>query len=345
MKVLKRPKAIEGYYLETTDHLLLAVKGLVHPPERVIAYLRYIPDASGERERRGLRYRRVYHFTEQRRLLRGRYPHYRFFDPVFGTFLQGVPHQRIKRIYDPCLKLRELRNRGGLDAVEEQAFAFASLLREEARIPWEGIGISGSIMIELHTPNSDIDLVVYGTQNCRAVHEVLRTLLENPQSGVSRLDWKGLEELYAFRVKNTHLSFQDFARHERRKVIQGKYRERDYFIRFIKAPEEVKEEYGDKRYSSVGRAKIKAIVTSDEGAIFTPCIYKIGDVQIIEGYAVHDLTEVISYRGRFCEQARTDDTILAYGKVERVSERGGVSHHRLLIGGSPDDYILTETLK
>ena len=35
--------AFEGDFLETNDGLIFDVKGLLHPPERKIAYLRYIP--------------------------------------------------------------------------------------------------------------------------------------------------------------------------------------------------------------------------------------------------------------------------------------------------------------
>jgi predicted nucleotidyltransferase len=64
----------EGFAVQTADRLVFTVKGLIHPPDRVIAYLRYLPDPQGDRERDGVRYRRVYQFEEQRRILQARYP-------------------------------------------------------------------------------------------------------------------------------------------------------------------------------------------------------------------------------------------------------------------------------
>lgn len=90
------------------------------------------------------------------------------------------------------------------------------------------------------------------------------------------------------------------------KVIQGNYGDCDYFIRFIKGAEEIIERYGDERYRPVGRAKIKAMVVNDEEAIFTPCTYSASDVSFIRGRGVSGLTEIVSYRGRFGEQARRD---------------------------------------
>jgi predicted nucleotidyltransferase len=145
---LRPPKARESDYVETRDGLFFAVKGLVHPPEKVVAYLRYVLSTSGEREKRGRRYRRMYDFAEQERLLRRKYPQYLFSDPVFGQVLQGVPHRYIKRIYNPRLRLRDLKEGSLLDLAEREALAFAQLLQEEAEVTWSSLGVSGSLSIE-----------------------------------------------------------------------------------------------------------------------------------------------------------------------------------------------------
>ncbi|MBA7610827.1 hypothetical protein ES703_18041 [subsurface metagenome] len=163
------PECIEGYYIESAEGLLFAVKGAVHPPEVVTAYMRYVPDPKGERRRGRRRYRRLYGFEEQEQLLRENCPACLFFDPVFGERLQGLPRDHIVRYYDPCLKLaclRENKSRGGLGALEEKAVDFAVLLAERSGVLIRSIGISGSILVDLHTPDSDIDLVVYGSENC-----------------------------------------------------------------------------------------------------------------------------------------------------------------------------------
>ncbi len=323
---------IEGYYIESAERLLFTVKGLVHPPNTVVAYLRYAPDTSDERERKGIRYRKLYHFAEQEELLRERCPAYLFFDPVFGERLQGVPREHIRQVYDPCFKLDELRSRENLDEVEKNALEFTELLRDTVGVSKRCLGISGSILLELHIPQSDIDVIVYGVDNCWAVHKALRGMLNEPSSGVERLDRRELEELYTFRSQDTLMVFEDFIRLERRKVIQGKFRSRDYFIRFVKTPSEVGEGYGDRRYTSLGLARIEATVTDAKEAIFTPCTYGIDAVKFIEGEEVSTLKELSSFRGRFCEQAKEGERIAAHGKLERVSLKDGSVYHRLLIG-------------
>ncbi|MFW9845496.1 MAG: hypothetical protein ACFFD6_02010, partial [Candidatus Thorarchaeota archaeon] len=52
---------IEGHFIITDDDLIFEVKGVIHPSDRVIAYLRYIKDDSGDRRSRdGTRFRKVY---------------------------------------------------------------------------------------------------------------------------------------------------------------------------------------------------------------------------------------------------------------------------------------------
>ena len=77
----------EGDLLETGDNVLFDVKGLVHPSNRVVAFLRYVPDPDGDRERAGTRYRKVYALSERYALLRQAFPQYLVYDSVFNERL------------------------------------------------------------------------------------------------------------------------------------------------------------------------------------------------------------------------------------------------------------------
>jgi len=340
----------EGFALETQEGLIFTVKGLVHPPDAVIAYLRYVPSPRGERVREGVGYRRVYHFDEQVRILEELFPEYLFFDPVFGTRLQGVSHARVRRVYDPRHKLAELRQRGAGDQVEEAALRFTALLRRTAGVPATSLGVSGSVLVGLHTPASDLDLVVYGVEAGRKVHHALRHLLAEPSSEVTRLDGQGLRALHAAHAADTGVSFDDFVRLQARKVNEGRYRGREYFVRFVKGAAESGERYGDRRYTPLGVARIRARVTDDSEAIFTPCRYGVEDVRFLTGEQVAGLREIVSYRGRFSEQARAGEDIVAHGELERVtfqagperSQSDGVIYHRLVVGGRRGDYLISQ---
>jgi predicted nucleotidyltransferase len=214
------------------------------------------------------------------------------------------------------------------------------LLKENAGVPWSRLGISGSILVKLHTPSSDIDPIVYGSETGYRVHSALKNMLEDKNSPFKAYDLDGLRELFDFRSKDTVTSLEDFVRTDSRKVSHGKFMGRDFFIRFVKDWNELSEQYGSIIYKPQGRARIKATVADDSEAIFTPCSYKLANVEILEGPTVEPIEEIVSFRGRFCEQAKSGEAVIAEGKVERVQQKGMREHFRLLIGSTPSDHMI-----
>jgi predicted nucleotidyltransferase len=252
-----------------------------------------------------------------------------------------VPKSQVRQIYDPRLRLRELVQTPAGKEIEEDAIAFAGLLQKEAGVPWPAFGITGSLLIGLHNELSDLDIAVFGTQNCTEAHQALQRLLDSQScSELRRLDTRGVEELYAQRIADTHMAFHEFVSLERRKVNQGSFRKRTYFIRFIKEAHEAGEIYGHRQYTPLGRATITASIADDADAIFTPCRYVLSGARSLEDGPQPDLNEIISFRGRFCEQARTGESVMAAGTLERVQNSQGDVWRRLLLGNSPDDTMV-----
>jgi predicted nucleotidyltransferase len=338
--MIETREVFEGFAVETVEGLIFTVKGLVHPPDRVIAYLRYLPDSRGDRERDGTPYRRVYRFGEQQEIL-ARYPAYLIHDPVFGTPLQSVPKRFIRQVYDPRRRLATIRERGPADPVEEHALGLADLLRETAGVPAGSLGVTGSVLVGLHKVDSDIDLVVYGEDAGRAVHQALRHLLDDPSGPLRRPNVEELETLHATHRPDTPLSLADFGRLQNRKVNEGRFRGRECFIRFVKQPAEVEERYGDPRFEPSGPARVRARVTGDRDGIFTPCRYTVEAATFLEGTPVADLREIVSFRGRFSEQVRAGEWAVARGSLEQVIPRSDPAHHRLVVGGQAGDYLMT----
>lgn len=332
----------EGDFIETKQGLIFDVKGLIHPPNKVIAFIRYYPDRTGERKRdKGRLYEKVYSLSRRYEWLRKNFPEYLVYDPVFDEVLCEVPINHVKEHYMPVEALKELRKAEELDDLEHAVLEMASLLKSSAHIPWDSIGASGSIMAGLHTTRSDIDLVVYGSKNCWKAYSAIKSLFEESSCPLKPYSLYDLKKLFDFRSKDTMVSFEDFAKTEFRKILQGKFGERDYFIRFVKDFNEIDEGYGDVRYKNCGHAKVEALVVDDSEAIFTPCTYKIEDVKVIEGPKLQPIKEIVSFRGRFCEQARKGEIVVAQGKIEHVIDyRRGGEYFRLLLGNKPSDYMI-----
>ena len=336
-----RLRAREGDFVETLEGLIFDVKGVVHPPNRIIAFLRYFPHGKGERKRERKSYSKVYSLSKRYALLKERYPQYLIYDPIFNETFCEVSADAVKNHYEPVEKLRELRSSNSLNILESQALQLAKLLKETANIPWNAIGISGSIMVGLHAPSSDIDAIVYGSEDCRKVFSTLKNLSNKKQEPFKPYTREDLKTLFDFRSKDTMMNYQDFVRSESRKVMQGKFLQTDYFIRFVKDWDEVDEKYGDFHYVNVGYARVEATVVDDSESIFTPCVYKVSDVRVLEGPQIGSVEEIASFRGRFCEQARKGEVVIAQGKVERVRDNmQNREFFRLLLGNKPSDYMI-----
>jgi len=333
-------KAREGDLLETLDGNIFDVKGLVHPLDKIVAFIRFTPDPKGERKRGNVRYRKVYPLQERYALLRKKFPQYLVFDPVFNQWLCEVPTEMVKEHYEPSTCLSQLRRKSTLDTLRKHAVDFARLLHTKAEVRWSALGVSGSLLVSLDTSKSDIDLVVYGSQNARKIYNALKSLPLDATSGVKLYDKQDLRALFGFRSKDTYMRFEDFVRTESRKVLQGKFQGRDYFIRCVKDWKEVTEAYGSIHYKPMGEAKASATIADDSQMLFTPCSYQIEDVKMISGKNLQPLREVVSFRGRFCEQARRGERIIARGMIERLKDAGEPEYFRLILGNVPSDFMI-----
>jgi hypothetical protein len=169
--------------------------------------------------------------------------------------------------------------------------------------------------------------------------------MKEEKSHVSPYNLDDLKRLYSFRSRDTQMPLKDFLRIERQKLSQGKYKDKDFFIRFLVDWDEVNEKYGDKKYIPMGNARIKAKIVDASNSIFTPCSYQISKTEILEGNKSHLIKEIVSFRGRFCEQAVEGETIIAQGKVEKTIEKDKKQHLRLILGAKVSDFMLSKHTK
>lgn len=335
-------EAVESFYLETLEGWYFAVKGMEHPPDRTIAVLRYAPDPhEGERTKGGKRYRRLYGFAEQERWIRRFSPLYMAFDPVFQTALQSVPLSRVRKVYSPSHWAQTLADSDRFDPLVEDAGELLRVIRKEAGVPMSALGLTGSLLIGMHSENSDIDISVFGGAYCRKVYAALRGVLQGGgEKDFCRLDEREMKGLYSQRSVDTVMPFADFHVLEKRKANQGRFRNRTWFARFVRTRDEAECTYGERVYLPLGRGTIHATVTEDGEAIFTPCRYAIAEVRDAEDSALPLPEEIVSFRGRFCDQAVVGERVAASGLLEEVRGTEGRVRYRLLLGNYPGDTMV-----
>jgi predicted nucleotidyltransferase len=337
------PRVREGDFVETVEGLIFDVKGLVHPPDRVIAFLRYYPSSSGNREREGRRYAKVYHLAERFDVLRQHYPQYLYRDPVFGRELQGVPESSIRRVYRPGEALARLRSMTMKDSLQQDVVTFAELVQKTARVPLESLGVSGSVQVDLHIPSSDIDLIAYGRRAGQAVQLALRQAHQSPELGVAGYNLDTYEQVYNLRWSGSGMPIETMFAVDGPKAMHGVFGGHHYFVRAVLDWAENREEYGQRTYYQLGHARARCRISNAADGIFTPCAYEVDHVRFLEGIKAGDVREIVSFRGRFCEQVERDETVMVNGTLEEV--RVGKEHWtRFLLGDDPRDMLIPERL-
>jgi predicted nucleotidyltransferase len=333
--------AREGELIENKEGIIFDVKGLIHPPSKIIAFPRFIPSSKGKRKRKKVKYDKIYNLQERFNYLKNYAPNLIVYDPVFDETLCEVPIENIKKHYNPITKLEKLRKSKKTIDLEKKAVELLTILKKKAKIPWKSIGISGSILGGLTNLKSDLDPVIYGAKNCQKAYKALVTILKMDNTDLKSYDRKGLKILFDFRKKDTHMNFKDFFKVESRKAFQGMFSGTDFFIRFVKNWNQINEEYGDLKYQNYGEVKISAIVADDSEALFTPCTYNIDNVKVLSGKKRGPIQEIVSFRGRFCQQAKKNEEIIAQGKIEKVQIKNNKNpYYRLILGGKPTDYMI-----
>ncbi len=332
--------AREGDFIETLEGLIFDVKGLVHPPDRAVAFLRYYPSEAGSRQRAGRTYGKVYKLEDRFEILRKNYPQFLYEDTIFGLKLQGVPLSSIRQVYKPIEVLEQLKKQGKRDTLQEDAVTFANLIQQASGIEPCMLGISGSILVNLHEPDSDIDLIVYSRQAAQAVQAALQQIHRTQKYEIAGYNRDTYQPIFNLRWKSSGLSFEEALEIDSAKAMHGTFNGRHYFIRAVLGWDEIDEEYGDRRYRQIGYAKARVCITDHSEGLFTPCSYKIQEVNIL---AAKKIREIVSFRGRFSEQAQQGDVVIVRGTLEEV-RTDKEQWTRFLLGSNPRDLLIPERL-
>ncbi|MFW9931098.1 MAG: nucleotidyltransferase domain-containing protein [Candidatus Thorarchaeota archaeon] len=321
----------------TEEGLIFEIKGSVHPDDRYIAYLRYVPDKRGTRKSDADKgYTKIYDIEKRRIFLRRNFPQYLWFDQYSNRQMQAVPHEKIDFILNPVDALRHMRDKGKhvLD-LEKSTTSLVDALLDVSKIQESCIGVTGSQLVGLSGPTSDIDLVVYGEKSCKQLYHSLERDWESI-SGLRRYENHLLEKHVRFRWGTDNRSFAWLQKREQSKLLQGLYENFEFFIRLVKYPHEVGWKYGERTHSFIKKEiVVEGIITDDSQGIFTPCEYTIS----CEEHP--SLKRVISFRGRFTEHVDKGMLVRAHGRLESVSSvKEGITSQYLILGESAKDFLI-----
>jgi len=288
---------IEGWYV-TFRGSHLAVKGLIHPEGRVVAVLAWRRHREGFMRARGL--------IETYAFLKEHGERYLFFDDQSGQVLPAVPLAELEAILEPQ-NVAPLRKRGDLS---ESVRALMEELADhgvEARL-------TGSMLLGLHGPGSDADLVVYSIEQRKAALEVLG---EMRSRGRVEVNVEHLLRDFAERRADSLMGPREWLAHEVRKSLLGSYRGLPFSVKAVHLPEEHWEVRRSSRWRSMGEVALVCEVLDDVFAPDTPNMYRVRPIELLWGREEGmEVGWVESLRSRFSEQARAGEEVLVAGRLE-----------------------------
>jgi len=313
-------KILEGYYVEV-DGDIYAVKGVLHPPGKIIAIPVYVQMLDGK-------YHRVRSLREAIRYLEKNKPQYIEKLDFTGQLTPTIPLHDVQEIYNP-LEFNQADTDAGRDAL-----VLKEMIEHSANIK---VGVSGSILLGLDDPSSDIDLVVYGLGSGERFIEVLRELRAmNLTKPVNTLDW-----LIKTRM-DSNTSPEEWLKLESRKLLTGVFKNRLYTSKIVPLLDEYWESLSQ-IVREIGRAKILCRVVDSKLGKTTPNLYYVRVLNLVEGDdKARYVSQIMSMRSRYAEIASAGDTVVVEGRLEEVRYQDK-KIYRIFIGNNERDRIIPAT--
>lgn len=335
-------------FIQTVERFLFCVIGGVHPPDRVISYVKYVPAESGLWGRGEARFRRTIRYYTMLELIDTlsfleQYPEYLYYSRIMSVRISAVPVEKVLFHFKPEERLKELAEAERLDPLEKKTLNLAHKISDESGIPLRNFGVTGSILLGIHQPFSDIDLTVYGVKNSGRVKETIMQLYSSETADLLKFSGTRAEEWCLNKSRLYPLTYDEAKMLLSRKWNSGVFQGTVFSIHPVKFEWEIDEKYGDRIFRPKGIVKITATVIDDSESVFMPSKYIVKDVRVLEGPRVEDIHEVASYEGLYAGIACRGERIVAYGKLEHVVDgRIGEEYHRVLVGSQEargKDYI------
>lgn len=313
---------------------VFVVLGYIQPSDRILAFLKYVPDPEGKWMAGDVRYKRIFWGSVDSTVTGMNIlpPDYLVEDSHFGTKLMEPPREAVSKYFVPELRLREIIDEGPNDSLEELVYQAATALHDSLNIPFDDIGIAGSILWKGHElGHSDVNMNVYGFENSWKLHDNYESVRDMTEG--SRLrelpDWEHAISRVHSRVPVM-----------RTEDLQNLFSRRKALcldsmcigITPILRPEEVPIQHGDESYETLSTEPVTIMthIESTDHGLFHPAIYECRSetLDIIEGERV---SRILIYDGVFGGLLRPEDKVEVTGTLQKVN-RGNEILYQIMIG-------------
>lgn len=289
-------------FIETADGLLFAVVAQELENAKVLCFLRYVHEASGWKK---------YPTDAANAYLQNHHPEYLHYSKRLAAPLHAVAIGNISQHHQPRQRLQSLLKTTPSDAVEADFQQLAHLL-QNGGVNLESLGVTGSLLVGVQNPSSDIDLVCYDRDSFQHCRQWVRELIAQHQlADLSAADW---QESYQRRA--AEISFDDYLWHERRKHNKGLVNGRKFDLSLLN---EAENETGE--CQKLGATTLQCRVLNDRYSFDYPARFITDHPSI---------PTIISFTATYTGQAYTGESIEVCGVLEKTA----AGSQRLVVGAS-----------
>ena len=290
-------------FIETAEGLIFAVVEQGLEDGKALCFLRYVLEPSG--------WKKV--ATEPaNQLLQQQYSDYQHYSPILDAHLHAVAIDQIVKHYQPKRRLQQIMQSSRHDAVEWDLFRLCELF-EQHGLDLAQIGVTGSVLVGVQNPDSDIDLICYGREifhQCRAISCKLIGL--GHMQDLNDRDWQ-----QSYQRRSCDLSFDEYVWHERRKDNKAVINGRKFDLNFIDCCASAEAA----SYQKCGAITLQCRVIDDVRGFDYPAEFKIDHQQI---------DSIVSFTATYTGQAVSGEWVEVSGVLEQ-SEQGV---KRIVVGSS-----------
>lgn len=293
-------------YLVTAEQLFFAVTSDLTESDKYLCMLRYARQDDGK----------IIKFDTHSAngFLAKHWPQYLFYSEQLDVHLHAVDESAIQMVLHPTEIVNRFIKSEQLDGKCSEASELIIHLLDQG-IDQKRLGITGSVMLGFHGPESDIDFVVYGLQEFMRVRNIIRNLVTDyPEYQLDAGMWKS-----TYDRRNCDLKPEEFIKHETRKYNKLKWRETK--VDFSCVPETVAATPEKYPVVKLPATTIRARIINDKNIFSFPARYVIDHP---------DIAEIVTYTATYTGQAFIGEYVEACGPVER--DHAGIQ--RLIIGTS-----------
>src|SRR5664280_2771689 len=115
-------------FIHTTDDLFFATTTYLHPEDRIISFLRFIPDQKGDRSLNNKHYSKV-DSNQAYKFLGENFREYLFDCEITNVQMMGVPIERVEKLLLPTDRLKEIMESQKRDKLQEKVAVSYTHLR------------------------------------------------------------------------------------------------------------------------------------------------------------------------------------------------------------------------